>query len=63
MAMTDFQRNAVLEAIRQQTRAMTATREAANAALVLEGVYTSEGILAPEFGGPQRLTAGKPDHT
>lgn len=34
----------------------TLSREAALAELVAEGIYTTDGNLTPEYGGPPRKT-------
>lgn len=50
--MTEAQRSALMQLIEDYTRANTATPEAARAALIREGIYTADGELMPEFGGP-----------
>jgi hypothetical protein len=47
------QRNAaILKALSEQTKRNTVSPEAARAALIAEGIYTKDGQLRPEFGGP-----------
>jgi hypothetical protein len=51
--MTQTERNLVIkQLIREYTEEHTKTPEAARAALIREGIYTSDGELMPEFGGP-----------
>jgi len=52
--MTQAQRNAAIkQLIKDYTRKNTKTPEAARAALIKEGIYTRDGKLMPEFGGPK----------
>lgn len=52
--MTQAQRNsAIKQLIRDYTKKHTKTPEAARAALIKEGIYTKEGQLMPQFGGPK----------
>ncbi len=56
-AMTQEQRNsAIKKLIRDYTAKNTKSPQAARAALIKEGIYTQEGKLMPEFGGPARKT-------
>ena len=49
------QRNAeILKALAKQTKINTVSREAARAALIGEGIYTSTGDLRAKFGGRSR---------
>lgn len=51
------ERNAkIIEAIRATTKEATRTPETARAFLIAEGIYTEDGELAPEYGGPPRKT-------
>jgi hypothetical protein len=51
--MTQTERNLMIkQLIREYTEEHTKTPEAARAALIREGIYTSDGELMPEFGGP-----------
>jgi hypothetical protein len=49
--MTDAQRTAIKILIERHTAANTASAEIARAALIGEGIYTSSGTIAPEYGG------------
>lgn len=52
--MTLEQRNAaILKALAEQTKRNTVSPEAARAALIAEGIYTKDGHLHPNFGGPR----------
>jgi hypothetical protein len=52
--MTDDQRRAaVLDLITTFTAANTASRAAAREVLIRGGIYTAEGKLRPEYGGPE----------
>jgi len=51
--MTQAQRNsAIKQLIKDYTRENTKSPESARAALIREGIYTKDGKLMPEFGGP-----------
>lgn len=53
--MTDEKRHAALLAyIEEYTAANTATKADARATLIREGIYTEDGELEPEFGGPPK---------
>jgi hypothetical protein len=49
--MTEAQRAAIKILIARHTTANTASPEIARAALIEEGIYTSSGTIAPEYGG------------
>jgi len=52
--MTQAQRNsAIKQLIKDYTRKNTKTPEAARKALIQEGIYTKDGQLMPQFGGPK----------
>jgi hypothetical protein len=52
-AMTQTERmSAIKQLIRDYTKEHTRSPEAARAALIREGIYTEDGELKPEFGGP-----------
>jgi hypothetical protein len=56
--MTLEQRNAaILKVLAEQTKAMTASPEAARKALIKEGIYTAKGNLRAKFGGGKAKTA------
>jgi hypothetical protein len=58
--MTDEKRQAIRNAIKRQTAANTASRQAARAALVRMEIYTKDGEVAPEYRAPPRMiSAGK----
>lgn len=44
--------SAIKQLIREYTKEHTKSPEAARAALIREGIYTPDGQLMPEFGGP-----------
>jgi hypothetical protein len=51
--MTQTERiSAIKQLIRDYTKQHTRSPEAARAALIREGIYTEDGELRPEFGGP-----------
>ncbi len=51
--MTQAQRNsAIKQLIKDYTAKNTTTPELARAALIREGIYTKDGELMPQFGGP-----------
>ena len=53
--MTHEQRNArILDLMKAYTLKNTASREIARASLIAEGIYTADGELAPEYGGPPK---------
>ncbi len=52
--MTDAQRTAIKILIERHTTANTASPEIARAALIGEGIYTSSGTIAPEYGGEKK---------
>jgi hypothetical protein len=52
--MTDAQRAAIKILIERHTTANTASPEIARAALIGEGIYTSSGTIAPEYGGEKK---------
>jgi len=53
--MTIKQRNAaILKALAEQTKAMTASPETARKALIKEGIYTADGELRVKFGGKRK---------
>lgn len=59
MFMTLAERNKrILEAIEAQTKLMLATKGLARKTLIEEGIYTEEGELTPEYGGPPRKEGG-----
>lgn len=47
---------AIRRLIQEYTKEHTKSPEAARAALIREGIYTAEGELMPQFGGPQPAT-------
>lgn len=52
--MTNEERRAkVVKALDDYTTANTASPQAARAALIKEGIYTTDGQLRPEYGGPE----------
>ncbi|MFG1359059.1 hypothetical protein [Xanthobacter pseudotagetidis] len=52
--MADSERFAAIKRyIRAYTAEHSSTRESARRALISEGIYTKEGALRPEFGGPK----------
>lgn len=52
--MTDDERRAeILKMIQRHTQAATQSRETARATLIREGIYNSDGTLAPKYGGPE----------
>lgn len=55
--MTDAKRLETIKTlIKEHTKANTANKKAARAALVKEGIYTAKGRLRVEFGGQTRKT-------
>ena len=57
--MTQAERIAAIkQLIRDYTEEHTRSPEAARAALIKEGIYTKDGELMPEFGGPGRKRRG-----
>ncbi len=52
--MTDQQRAAILKALKEQTEAHEASPLEARAFMLRSGVYTPEGELTPEYGGPEQ---------
>lgn len=51
--MTKDQSNQrILEAIAEQTARAISSKETARQMLIDEGIYTAQGALRPEFGGP-----------
>lgn len=55
MAMTLAERNEkIIAAIRALTEEATRSPGAARALLIKEGIYTADGDLAPEYGGPKK---------
>jgi len=44
-------RAAIKKAIEAHTKRVTRSRSAARKSLIDEGVYTKDGLLAPEYGG------------
>lgn len=51
--MTHEQRNAkIIAHIERYTKEKTATKEMARQTLIDEGIYTEDGELMTEFGGP-----------
>ncbi|MFV3130351.1 hypothetical protein [Niveispirillum sp. KHB5.9] len=60
MFMTIAERNKrILEAIEAGNERMLATKGLARKTLIEEGIYTEEGELTPEYGGPPRKDGGK----
>jgi hypothetical protein len=53
--MTEAQRAAIKILIERHTTANTASPEIARAALIEEGIYTSSGTIAPEYGGEKKV--------
>ncbi len=59
--MTDEQRRtAVLRVIADYTTANTTSPQVARAALIREGIYTEDGKLRSEYGGPGQDENAKP---
>lgn len=59
--MTDEQRRAaVLRTIAEYTTANTTSQQVARAALIREGIYTEDGKLRREYGGPGADDKAKP---
>ena len=53
--MTVAQRNAeILRLLAQQTKLNTASKAAARASLIAEGIYTKKGALRVEYGGKSK---------
>lgn len=50
----DAQRAAIKEMIKQHTKTITASPEAARAFLIQEGFLSANGELAPAYGGPEQ---------
>jgi len=48
---------AIKRLIREYTQEHTKSPEAARAALIREGIYTADGELMPQFGGPKLKAA------
>jgi hypothetical protein len=56
--MTQEQQKAAIKAMMQRhTAKVTVDAETALNSLVADGVYTPEGELTPQFGGPEKKTA------
>lgn len=56
--MSDSERFAAIKKyIRAYTAEHSSTRESARRALIAEGIYTKDGALRPEFGGPKPTRA------
>lgn len=61
-SMNQTQRNsAIKQLIKDYTAKNTKTPEAARAALIREGIYTADGKLMPEFGGPRGKKTKPPE--
>lgn len=55
--MTDEQRRAAIKKlIKDYTAKMTVSKKVARETLISEGIYTANGDLAPEYGGPGKKT-------
>ena len=52
--------SAIKRLIRDYTKKHTKSPEAARAALIREGIYTHDGQLMPEFGGPAETSKRQP---
>jgi hypothetical protein len=50
----------LLKGIEEYTKRATVSPEVARATLIREGIYTEDGELAEEFGGPPRKKEPKP---
>lgn len=50
--MTEEQRAKLLKFIDEYTAKNTVSQKVAREALIREGIYTKDGNLRPEFGGP-----------
>jgi len=59
--MTNKQRAALLELMERQTRLKTASKEVAREFLVRQGICTEDGVLTPEYGGPDRSAPANPE--
>lgn len=58
--MTSERKEKALKALAAYTRKITRTKSSARSALVREGIYTREGKLTAEYGGPgtKKTSAG-----
>ena len=57
--MTSDRKEKALKALEAYTRKITKTPASARNALVREGIYTREGNLTVEYGGPEPKKASK----
>ena len=58
--MTLAERNeAILQAHAKVTKDATKSRKAARALLIEEGIYTKDGVLSANYGGPSRVKKRK----
>lgn len=55
--MTSERKEKALRALEAYTRKITRTKSSARNALVREGIYTREGKLTAEYGGPKTKKA------
>jgi len=51
------QREAIKAMMKRHTAKVTVDAETAFKSLVADGVYTPDGDLTPQFGGPEKKTA------
>jgi hypothetical protein len=58
--MNDQDRATIIKTIKEYTIKHTKTPGMALAALVKEGIYTADGQLHPDFGGPLQTPKTKP---
>lgn len=58
MMLREERNSRIMAHIAEYTRVNTVSRAVARAALIREGIYTQEGELMPEFGGPALKTEG-----
>jgi hypothetical protein len=60
--MTREQRAALMALMERQTRINTASQEVARAFFIGQGIYTEDGDLTSEYGGPEiGFPAKKPE--
>lgn len=55
--MTEAERLAISNAIKRQRKAIKENPELARDALIRSGIYTTDGILKHEYGGPKKKSA------
>lgn len=52
--MTDEERERIKKLLRDHTKRVCQSPETARRSLIDSGIYTEDGELAPEYGGPER---------